>query len=264
MAMSRVLGTILSVIAAICCCTELQILECEDDVCEEACRNGGLAGGVCADEECRCLDQADGDVDIDADSDSDVDSDSDLDADVDSDADSDTDSDTDADADSDSDGDPVDCRENVDCGDAMVCLSGDCVPAFGQRYRVVVAHALDLPARNEHGDPWDAPDGLPDPFLEFYLNRDPSDPQLTGVTNVIENTLYAEWYWSGPREGVVIEDGSSLEWVLYDSDDGADPEIITGIVNDTSPPRIRAEWLRQGVRFGGDGELEVLFLFTPF
>lgn len=262
--MSRIPGTILVAIATVCCCTEVQTLDCEDELCQTACRNAGRAGGVCVDEGCQCRDEADGDVDVDSDSDVDADGDTDVDSDADSDADADADGDVDADADSDSDGDPPDCRDNLDCGATSVCLAEMCVPAFGQRYRLIAAHAHDLPATNEHGEPWDAPAGLPDPFLELYLNRDPSDPRATGVTDTITDSLDPEWYWSGPREGVVIGEGSSLEWVLYDADEGADAEVVTGILNDTSPPRIRAEWLRQGVRFGGDGELEVLILFTPF
>jgi len=145
-----------------------------------------------------------------------------------------------------------------------VCLSGSCVPAFGQRYRVVAAYALRIPGTNEHGEPWDAPDGLPDPFIAFWVNRDPSDPQHTGVSDPVRDSLNPEWYWSAPREGLVINEGASLEWVLYDDDEAEEADVIDGVMSDTSPPEIRVEWLRQGVRYGGEPDLEVVFLFTPF
>ncbi len=246
-------------------CAEFRPVVCEPERCDEACRAVGFEGGGCAGDECRCFEPADGDGDADGDldGDADTDADGDLDADVDTDTDVDTDADTDIDGDSDTDVVEPECRDSIECDARSVCVAGECLPAFGRTYRLVVAHARNIPESN--GDrPWDEPDNPPDPYLVLYVNREPGVDAPTGQTWVEPDTFSAEWNWSGPTRGLVINEGATLEWVLYDEDPEGEDEVIAEVWDDASPPVIELAWLRQGIRFPGDGGFEVLILFVAF
>ena len=176
------------------------------------------------------------------------------------DGDGDHDQDEDEALDADSSGTP--CRENLDCDAVSVCVDEECHPAFGLHYRVVVVSAHGIPATKPGGGSWDA-DGLPDPYVEFFVNREPSAPVPTGTTNVLADTLDPEWHWSGPPRGVRIEEGATLEWTLYD-DDPTDRESISSMMNDSHPPEVVVDWLRWGVFFDSADGPDVAFSFVPF
>ena len=72
------------------------------------------------------------------------------------------------------------------CGGDTICISQQCVPAFGRNYIFTVASAT-FPQFDETGTAWDAAGGLPDGFVRLTING------AAFRTGTVQDNLHPIW-----------------------------------------------------------------------
>ena len=95
------------------------------------------------------------------------------------------------------------------CSGETICLSNDCVNAFGRIYKITVASGTTTVSK-ANGDAWDLFGGAPDPFVGISLNG-----QQVGVTSVAKDTFSP--FWNMFVEAA-IPAGSNLTFTVWDED----------------------------------------------
>ncbi|HVV81854.1 MAG TPA: C2 domain-containing protein [Kofleriaceae bacterium] len=99
------------------------------------------------------------------------------------------------------------------CGGETICISQQCVPAFGRNY-VFTVRSGTFPQFDQSGQPWDAAGGLPDGYVKLTINNVPF------TTPTVEDNLTPTWNASTPPTN--IPGGSVVLIEVFDEDIAVD------------------------------------------
>lgn len=99
------------------------------------------------------------------------------------------------------------------CGGETICISQQCVPAFGRNY-VFTVRSGTFPQFDESGTPWDAAGGLPDGFVTLTING------AAFTTPAVQDNLTPTWNFATPPTN--IPGGSVVRVDVFDEDIAAD------------------------------------------
>lgn len=99
------------------------------------------------------------------------------------------------------------------CGGDAICISQQCVPAFGRNY-VFTIRSGTFPQFDETGAPWDAAGGLPDGYVRLTINGTPF------TTPTVQDNLTPAWSFSTPP--TLVPGGSVLLIEVFDEDIAVD------------------------------------------
>ena len=116
------------------------------------------------------------------------------------------------------------CTAHDDCGPNDICVNSGCKAAYGGEFRFTVQTA-GISQYDPNGGAWDAPGGIPDPIICFYLNQSSVPIGVAGAEfcTSIEDDTYTPEYNEGFRDNIFASD--SWMFVAFD-DDLTDYEYI--------------------------------------
>ncbi|HEY4179206.1 MAG TPA: hypothetical protein VGM90_20320 [Kofleriaceae bacterium] len=113
---------------------------------------------------------------------------------------------------------PGDCAASNTCTSAPdtctgdnVCVTGTCVPAFGRVYKLYMQGGK-MTQNDAAGATWDSAGGLPDPYVNQYLNG-----TFLAATTTADDTLTPAW---NTNTIVTVAAGAKLQFDVIDDDIG--------------------------------------------
>lgn len=118
------------------------------------------------------------------------------------------------------------CTANAECAEREVCVSGSCLRSGGRSYVWSIKSAT-VPAVDAIGLEWDPVFPKPDVYALLRI-----DLKEVGRTAIVQDSFTPSWT---DTITAGVEQGSSMDVVLYDSDTQFDDQIERFSASDVGP-----------------------------